>query len=98
MRNTSIVGRSGARSAAPVGNSRIDILRRDIHTDVALFLTVAGWSLFWAQALGIVRILPDWAALLIFLIGIALVPFARERPGAEDRSMQQPAGNPSVGT
>jgi hypothetical protein len=98
MRDRSIVGPPGTRAAAQAGKSRIEIPRRDIHTDVALFLTVGGWSLFWAQALGIVRILPDWAALLIFLIGIALVPFTRVRPAAEDCSIQRHATNPSVGT
>jgi hypothetical protein len=42
----------------------------------ALFLTVTGWSLMWAKALALVPSIPAVAAVLIFLVGLVLIPFS----------------------
>ena len=41
-----------------------------------LVLSVAGWALMWAVALGIVDLGPVWVPAALFLIGLALVPVA----------------------
>ncbi len=40
---------------------------------VALFMSTAGWSLMWAQALGIVAIFPQWLCILCFFGGLVLI-------------------------
>ena len=49
-------------------------------TVAALFLTIAGWSLIWAEALGLVGLVPMWFAIGTFASGLALIPFMAERP------------------
>ena len=41
----------------------------------ALLLSVAGWSLMWAQALALVRFVPEWLCIVWFFAGIGLIPF-----------------------
>ncbi len=41
----------------------------------AITLTVVGWGLFWAVALGLVGFVPLAAALAMFVAGLALIPF-----------------------
>ena len=56
----------------------------DRITALALCLSVAGWSLIWARALALVALVPVWAAILVFLLGLALIPF---RPPARRADM-----------
>jgi hypothetical protein len=45
----------------------------------ALSLSTLGWSLMWAQALDIVRIVPQWLCILCFFAGLALIPYCTTR-------------------
>jgi hypothetical protein len=44
-------------------------------TGWALALTVLGWTLTWAAALGLMNFVPIAAAVAIFVLGLALIPF-----------------------
>jgi hypothetical protein len=45
----------------------------------AMALTVLGWALIWATALNLVPLVPVSAAVLMFLSGLALIPFGARR-------------------
>ncbi len=66
-------------AAAAAVDSAVKHLVGDRITALALCLTVTGWSLIWARALVLVALIPVWAAILVFLLGLALIPF---RPAA----------------
>ncbi|MGE3781468.1 MAG: hypothetical protein AB7H71_01830, partial [Alphaproteobacteria bacterium] len=51
----------------------------DFVTGTALVLTVVGWSMLWARALGLTPLLPIWLPPLAFFLGLALIPFGRAR-------------------
>ncbi len=48
----------------------------------SLALTVVGWTLLWATALSLVSFMPVTVAALIFVMGLALVPFGQGKPAA----------------
>jgi hypothetical protein len=45
----------------------------------ALFLTVTGWSLMWAKALGLVSFVLVSGTVLVFVLGLGLIPLSRTR-------------------
>jgi hypothetical protein len=45
----------------------------------AMALTVLGWALIWAAALNLVPLVPVSAAVLMFVSGLALIPFGAGR-------------------
>lgn len=49
--------------------------RVDRVTVLAILLTVAGWSLIWARALLIIEAVPLWLGSIMFVCGLALIPF-----------------------
>lgn len=53
--------------------SRLGTLNR--VTALAIVLTVAGWSLIWARALLITEAVPLWLGSILFVCGLALIPF-----------------------
>lgn len=58
-------------------------------------LTVLGWALFWAAALGVIGFIPIAAAASIFVSGLALIPFAAAARRA-GRKVAQPTAPPIV--
>ncbi len=57
---------------------------------LALALTVLGWTVLWARALGVLPFPPAWAAACIFFCGLGLIPFgsARASPPAPPYTRQ----------
>ncbi len=45
----------------------------------AMGLTVSGWALFWATALGLITVIPLAASLIMFAGGLLLIPFSKAR-------------------
>lgn len=45
----------------------------------AMLLSVTGWSLMWANALSLVKIVPIWLCVTCFYSGLALIPFCQKR-------------------
>jgi Haem-degrading len=54
-------------------------LRETTLTGWAMALTVLGWALMWAAALDLVPLVPVSAAVVMFVAGLALIPFATRR-------------------
>ena len=73
-------------------------VRATTLTGWAMVLTVLGWALMWAAALGLVPFVPVPAAATMFVSGLALIPFATrpvrgpaERPRADKPGPQKEA-------
>ncbi len=65
----------------------------------AMVMTVAGWSLMWAQALLLLHLVPLWVPIAAFGLGLALIPFgsADARTRAPDTRVPiAPASRESV--
>jgi hypothetical protein len=74
LRKTELTPHPGAALAPTLAR----LLRQCGRVQCAAFcLTVLGWSLAWAEALGIVALVPSWIAVAAFALGLALIPFAR---------------------
>ena len=81
---------------------RLRIARRRLHlmmrrcnplVAVAMFMTVGGWSLMWAQALSLLDLVPMWVTVAAFGLGLALIPLGSltGRKPAASRELEPPS-------
>lgn len=68
---TALATDSGERHA----RTALPRLIGDPFTAAAICLTVIGWSLIWACALGVVPLVPLELPVILFVTGLALIPF-----------------------
>lgn len=61
----------------------------------AMAASVLGWTLLWAEALGIVAFVPLWAAAAMFFSGLALIPFGLSRTPTQ-AAAPEPSGQHHV--
>jgi hypothetical protein len=75
--------RIGPYKAKHSGQVRLGIARQRLQlkvrrcnplVPVAMFMTVGGWSLMWAQALSLLNLVPIWVPIAAFGLGLALIP------------------------
>jgi hypothetical protein len=62
---------------------------------IALLLTfcVTTWSLTWAQALGLLSLLPIWATAAAFFAGLGLIPVCRSARAQDRAASRQVPGS-----
>jgi len=58
-------------------------------------LAVGGWSLTWAEGVGVVDLGPPWIPAAAFFLGLMLIPLARFRRREAPAAGAVAAGTPS---